>query len=141
MSLEFNGLTDLQRDLLNIAQKKLPKETKKVMRKAGSKARTYVARKARSKVKKKTGNYHKKWKRGKAFENDKGETVVRVLNSSPHAHLIEDGHILIGKTGEEVGFIRGRKVLDQGMQDFENSGQYEEILSDWLDQMLKDGKL
>lgn len=141
MSMEIEGLSDLQKDLLKIAQRELPKETKKIMRKAGSKARTYVARKARSKVKKKTGNYHKKWKRGKAYVNAKGENVVRVINSSPHAHLIEDGHRQVTKDGREVGFVRGRKVLDQGIRDFENSGQYEKILSDWLDQLLKDGKL
>lgn len=155
MSLEINGLTDFQRDLLNVAQKKLPKETKKIMRKAGSKAKTHISRKARAKVKKKTGNYHKKFKRGKVFDNKSGETVVRVINTSPHAHLIEHGHIQVlnppkpvgkgvipGKgIGEEVGFVRGKKVMDQGMQDFDNSGQYENLLSVWIDDLLKDGKL
>ena len=141
MDLEINGLTELQKSLLEVAQKRLPKETKKVMRKAGSKARTHVARKARAKVKKKTGNYHKMFKRGKVFVNEHGETVVRVINSSPHAHLIEDGHRQVTKDGREVGFVPGRKVLKEGMDDFDNSGQYTEILSDWLDQLLRDGKL
>lgn len=141
MDLEINGLTELQKSLLEVAQKRLPKETKKVMRKAGSKARTHVARKARAKVKKKTGNYHKKFKRGKVFVNEHGETVVRVINSSPHAHLIEDGHRQVTKDGREIGFVPGRKVMKEGMDDFDNSGQYTEILSDWLDQLLRDGKL
>lgn len=141
MSFEINGLTEMQRSLLDVAQRRLPKETKKVMRKAGSKARTTVARKARSKVKKRTGNYHKKFKRGKVFVNQQGETVTRVINSSPHAHLIEDGHIQTDKDGREIGFVRGFKVMDQGMQDFDNSGQYGEILVDWIDELLRDGKL
>lgn len=156
MSLEMNGLSDLQKDLLEIAFKKLPKEKKKVMRKAGNKAKSHVAKQARKKVDKKDNVYHKKWKRGKVFDNAQKQTVVRVINSAPHAHLIEDGHrkvIQNGRTlksgqyveyknaGQEIGFVPGRKVLDQGMRDFENSGQYTQILSDWIDDMLKDGKL
>lgn len=156
MSFEMQGLSEFQRDLLKVANKRLPKETKKVMRKAGSKARTHVARKARSKVKKKTGNYHKKFKRGKVFVNKNGETVVRIINSSPHAHLIEYGYRQVvqngrkdkdkdyrayKRAGEEVGFVRGQHIVREGMDDFDNSGQYEGILSDWLDQLLKDGKL
>lgn len=153
--MAIEGLSDLQRDLLDVANKKLPKESIKIMRKAGSKARTQVARKARQEVKKKTGKYHNKWKRGKVFKGIGGEMVVRVINSSPHAHLIEHGHrqvmnppksegrgFIPGKgIGEEVGFVPGKKVLDKGMRDFEASGQYENMLSKWLDELLKDGKL
>ena len=140
MALE--GLTELQQDLLKVAQRDLPKEVPKIMRKVGSKARTQVARKARSEVKKKTGNYHKKWKRGKVFKGHSGEWVVRVINSSPHAHLIEDGHRMVDHDGNDLGkFVPGKKVLDKGMRDFEASGQMETMLSDWIDDLLRDGKL
>ena len=153
--MAIEGLSDLQRDLLDVANKKLPKESIKIMRKAGSKARTLDARKARQEVKKKTGKYHKKWKRGKVFKGIGGEMVVRVINSSPHAHLIEHGHrqvmnppksegrgVIPGKgIGEEVGLVPGKEVLDKGMRDFEASGQYENMLSNWLGELLKDGKL
>lgn len=142
MSFQLNGLTDFQRDLLQVAQRELPKETTKIMRKIGSKARTQVAKEARSKVKKHTGNYHKKFKRGKVFINRNNETVVRVINSSPHAHLIEHGHVIKNKlNGDELGFVRGKKIVDKGIQNFDNSGQYESMLSEWLDQLLRDGKL
>lgn len=141
MSMEIEGLTEFQRDLLEVAQRRLPRESYSIMRKIGSKARTLVANKARSEVKKVTGTYHKRWKRGKVFKGDGGEFVVRVYNSSPHAHLIEDGHRQVTKDGREVGFVQGKKVLEKGIRDFDNSGQFEDMLSDWLDDLLRSGRL
>lgn len=138
--MEMNGLSEFQRDLLKTATN-MPKEVPKVMRKIGSMARTNVARKARLLVKKQTGTYHKRWKRGKVFKGADGEWIVRVYNSSPHAHLIEDGHRMVNKDGQEVGFVRGRKPLEKGMQDFDSSGVNEQILSVWLDELLESGKL
>jgi hypothetical protein len=139
--MELEGLTEFQRDLLEVAQRKLPRESPKIMRKIGSKARTQVAKKARRLVKKKTGFYHKKWKRGKVFKGNQGEFVVRVYNASPHAHLLEDGHRMVTKDGQEVGFIQGKKPLDKGMREFEDSGTTEQMLSDWLDGLLRSGRL
>lgn len=140
MDFDISGLTELQRDLLDVAQNRLPRESYKIMRKVGSKARTAVAKEARSRVEKKSGNYHKRFKRGKAFKDPDGQFVVRVINSAPHAHLIEHGHRLV-RGGVEVGFVTGKKVLEQGIQKFDNSGQYEKMIADWLDDLLRDGKL
>jgi hypothetical protein len=139
--MKVKGLTKFQKDLIQIAEVDLPKESKQIMRKIGSKARTQVARKARREVKKKTGNYHKKWKRGKVFKGREGDLVVRVFNSSPHGHLIEDGHRLVTHDGEEIGFVPGKKVLDKGIREFDSSGKKEEMLVDWLDDLLKGRKL
>lgn len=141
--MELKGLTGFQKDLLEIAQRKLPRETNKIMRKIGSKARTHVARRARQEVKKVTGNYHKRWKRGKVFKGDHGEIVVRVFNSAPHAHLIEYGHEMVTKDGVKLEdkFVKGKKVLDKGMRDFDDSGVYDDMLSEWIDDLLKDGNL
>ncbi|MBM7607572.1 hypothetical protein JOD29_000816 [Lysinibacillus composti] len=144
--MELKGLTDFQKDLLTVAQRKLPKETTKIMRKVGSKARTVVARKARQLVRHQVdendkSDYHRKWKRGKVFRGENGEWVVRVINSAPHAHLIEEGHRQVTKDGREVGFTNGKFPLDKGMREFDGSGQYEHMLSEWLDDMLESGKL
>ena len=140
MDFNLDGLTSLQEDLLEVAQKKLPRETFRIMGKIGGKATTYVRKEARSKVKKKTGNYHKKFKRGKVFKDKNGQIIVRVINSSNHAHLIEDGHRLV-KDDREIGFVPGKKVLDSGIKNFDDSGQYENMLSEWLDEMLDSEKL
>lgn len=156
--MELEGLTDLQKDLLKIAQRDLPREIPKVMRKVGNKARTEVARYARSRVIDDTGLYNKKWKRGKVFKGrNRDETVVRVINSAPHAHLLEYGHrqvmnphkgkgngrgVIPGKgIGREVGFVLGFHNLEKGMKNFEASGKFDDTLSDWLDDLLKAGKL
>lgn len=140
MSIDFEGLTEFQKDLLEVAQVKLPKESYKIMRKIGSKARTKIAREARSKVKKKTGNYHKRFKRGKVFKDAEGKYVVRVINSAPHAHLIEHGHRVV-RGGVEIGFAPGKKVMDAGARNFNSSGEFEKMLSDWLDEELTKGNL
>lgn len=139
--VQITGLTDFQKDLLKTS-KAIPKELPKIMRKVGSKARTVVAKRARKDVKKITGNYHKSWKRGKVFIGNDGETVVRVYNASPHAHLIEDGHIVRNEpNGPEIGFAPGKRVLEKGMNEFDNSGLSGEMISDWLDELLEQNKL
>lgn len=141
MSIELEGLDDFQRRLLEVAQRRLPKETPKIMRKIGSKARTAIAKEARSKVKKDTGTYHKRFKRGKVFKDPEGKFVVRVFNSSSHAHLIEYGHRQVTKSGQEVGFVTGKKVMKNGIDNFNSSGQVDSMLSDWLDDLLRSGRL
>lgn len=142
MSIQMNGLTDFQRDLFNVATREVPKEAPKLMRKIGSKARSTVAKKSRSLVKKKTGMYHKKLKRGKVFVGYHGELVVRVYNSSPHAHLVEDGHRMVDKEGNETGqFVPGKKPMDKGMREFEASGDVESETIKWLDELLRKNKL
>lgn len=140
MTIQLSGLTEFQRDLLEVAQVRLPRETFKIMRKIGSKARTQIAKEARSKVKKDTGTYHKRFKRGKVFKDNDGNIVVRVINSSPHAHLIEHGHKLV-RGGSEVGFVTGKKVMDSGLANFDNSGEFGKMLSQWLDDLLESGNL
>lgn len=138
--MEMQGLTEFQNDLLqtsNAAKRQIPR----VMRKVGTKARTAVARKARTLVKKETGNYQKSWKRGKVFKGNDGALTIRVYNASHHAHLLEDGHRQVTADGREVGFTPGKKVLKKGMQDFDASGVAQQIYSDWLDELLEQNRL
>lgn len=140
MSIEFQGLTEFQKDLLEVAQKRLPRETKQLMGKVGSRMATHIRRQARSKVSKKEGVYHKRFKRGKVFQDSDGGWVVRVYNSSPHAHLIEYGHRLV-RGGREVGFVTGKNVVYDGAKEFDNSGDFEKTVSTWLDEQLDKGNL
>lgn len=139
--MKIEGLTDFQEDLLRTAYE-TPKATASIMRKVGNKAKKKVSKRARRDVKKDTGNYHKKWKRGKVFEGENGEMVVRVINSSPHAHLIEDGHVIKNeKGGPSLGFVPGKKVLERGMQEFESSGEFSTTAAKELDNLLRKNKL
>lgn len=151
--MEMEGLDEFQKDLLSLAQEKLPRETYKIMRKIGSKATTQVRKVARAKINNSQDKlYYKSIKRGKAFKDDTDTFVVRVFSSAPHAHLLEYGHrqvvnpgkgigngrgVVPGKgIGREVGFVPGQHVFSEGMKNFDDSGQYSNMISEWLDQML-----
>lgn len=137
---EFKGLTEFQEDLLRVATKTMPRESSKVMRKLGNRAAVFVRREARAKVKKKTGNYHKKFKRGVVFKDSEGSIVTRVINSAPHAHLIEYGHDVV-RGGKTIGYAPGKHVMQNGAKNFEDSGDFDKILAEWLDDMLESGDL
>lgn len=137
-SLEFQGLTEFQKDLLEVAQKDMPKEMNKVMKKAANRGATWARREARSKLKTQpTGNYMKGIKSGKAFIDNEGKHVVRILNTAPHGHLIEHGHhIRAYKDGPSLGFVPGKFILDNAAKNLEKSGDFETLLSRGLDDML-----
>lgn len=116
---DFKEMDKFTKDILAMANDKLPKESKKFLRKEGTALKRIVVKTARSKVKKDTGTYFKGFKRGKAYKY-KGVLSIRVFNSSPHAHLIEDGHRQVTKNGEEIGFVQGKHVLDTASKQFEN---------------------
>lgn len=137
MSIEFEGLSEFQEDLLVMAQKTLPKETNKMMKKAGQKLTTHARREARGAVDNVTGNYYKGFKTGKVFKDAEGKTVVRTINSSPHAHLLEHGHNIV-RGGRIVGFAPGRLIMSAAAKKYDSSGEFEKVISDELDRMLRD---
>lgn len=141
MSIEFEGLDEFMEDLLVIAQDKMPRESYKIMRKVGQRATTHVRREARAKVKSKTGLYYKRIKRGKVFKDDADQIVVRVINSAPHAHLIEYGHKVVTKSGDVIGYVPGRNVMSSGAVNFDQSGEFGKMLETWLDELLDSGGL
>lgn len=96
-------LTDLSRELLNMAQTQFPSECKKFLRTEGNKLKKEVKAEAKSKVEKKTGNYQKGWKRGKPYKYSVDNAyAVRVYNASPHAHLVEYGHEIVGHEPNKI---------------------------------------
>lgn len=131
--LEMQGLDDLESSLLEMTQQQQPTETKKFLRKQGTKLKRLTIKKAKSLVNKKTGNYLKGIKRGKPYKYQSKEMAIRVYNSMPHAHLIEDGHRIVTKNGEEVGFKRGKKVFKKSLNEFEE--KFIEDVKDWLDEV------
>lgn len=138
-ALKFEGLTEFQKDLLEVAQKEMPKEMKKVMKKVGNRGATWARREAKAKVgtQGKDYSYHKKFKSGKPFIDDEGKFVVRILNTSYHGHLIEEGHRMVTKDGREVGFVPGYHIIENAAKNLEKSGDFETLLSRGVDEMLK----
>ena len=152
----FIGLTEYQKDLLQVAQKELPKEVDRILRNSARKGARMALQRANSEVGKVNGIYHKKFKAGKVFDGYDGERVVRVLNSAPHAHLVEYGHDQVlnppkddGRKGvkpgrgigRKVGEVKGRFTLQEAMQQFEQKREFEKAISRGIDSLLRRGKL
>jgi hypothetical protein len=114
---ELFGFAD---QLLAMAEKKMPKETRKFIQAEGNKLRRATLAKAKLLTKHKTGNYIAGIKRGKVYKFEGDATAVRVYGSSPHAHLIEYGHRNVTKSGKEVGFTKGVRVFERTRKDFED---------------------
>ena len=137
--MRIEGLTDFQNDLLSV-ERNAEKAFKEAMRVSGNKATRLVRSRARRDVKKKTGNYHKSFKRGKVFIDPEGDITTRVLNTSPHGHLVEDGHIQV-VDGQEVGFVPGKKIVEKGMREFEEKREDVKEISKALDKLLAQNRL
>lgn len=130
------GLDKFQGDMEYVI-KNMPKQTRQLLQRTGTRARAIFARRARSSVEKKTGNYFERFKRGKVWappDSKAGTLRVRVYNNSPHAHLIEDGHRIVGKDGSEHGFQPGLKVMDKGNREVEK--EWDDILEKEFDKIL-----
>ncbi|NBI31038.1 HK97 gp10 family phage protein [Chengkuizengella marina] len=134
--IDTKGLDDFKNELNDLVDH-FPKEAKKLMRKSGSKARTIIARYARKHVKKKTGNYHKSIRRGKVWKDQTtGSYKVRVYSAAPHAHLIEYGHRIVDKKGQEHGFKEGSHVFEKSTNEVDS--KWDEILEKEFDKIFDD---
>lgn len=133
---ELYSFTD---ELLELADKKMPKETRKFLRIEGGKLRKITVAEAKQKVKKRTGNYLRGIKRGKVYKYEGDQTAIRVYGSSPHSHLIEHGHRQVTKDGQEIGFVKGSKVFEQSRKQFEPIfyKDCEDFVDDLLDKGLR----
>ena len=131
-----DDLEELEREVLRLA-KKYPKEAKKFLQKQGNKLKARVKKKAKSKVKDKTGKYLKSFKRGKVYKYKGEEDTVRVYNSSPHAHLIERGHIIKDKNGKEYGFKKGEFILEDSQKEFHD--EFLKATDGFIDEVIKNG--
>lgn len=129
-------LENLEREVLRLA-KKYPKETKKFLQNQGNKLKARVKKKAKSKLKEKSGNYLKGFKRGKVYKYNQEEDTVRVYNNMPHAHLIEYGHIIKDKAGKEHGFKKGYRILEEARAKFQD--EFVKNADGLMDEIIKNG--
>ena len=135
---DFKELTNYEKKLLDMASNKMPRETMKFIRKEGTHLRKVTVKNARSKVKKKTGNYFKSIKKGRAYiYNGNGGSSIRVYSNAPHAHLIEKGHRIVTPGGTEKGFKPGYHVFENSEKEFQN--QFYEDIENFIDDVIAKG--
>jgi hypothetical protein len=65
-----------------------------------------------------------------------GTVFLEFRSSSPHFHLIERGHKMVGKGGKELGFIPGVFMVKHSVDEMEKEIPAE--LEAWLDKLTKE---
>ena len=133
---DIREFTEFERNLLRLANEKMPKESKKFLKKEANKLKKKTLAKAKQKVDKNTGNYFKSIKTGKVYKFD-GNLSCRTFSSSFHAHLIEYGHRIVDSEGNEHGFVEGKHIFEESEKEFEN--EYFADAQDFLDEVLEKG--
>lgn len=133
---DFSELTNFEENLLDLAKDlDKGKHAKKFLRKSGTKLKNRTVKIAKSRVNQKTGNLIKGIKRGKPYKYFvDGSMAVRVYGSSPHTHLLNNGHRIVDKNGKEHGFAKGHFFMEDGLKDYE--GQFYEDIEGFIDDML-----
>lgn len=127
------------KELLSIANDiKDGKNSKKFLRKSGTKLRKKTIDQAKKTVKKYTGKYLESIKTGKVYEF-KGNLSLRVFSASPHAHLIESGHRIVTPSGREKGFKPGYHVFEKAAKNFED--EFAEDTENFIQELLDDNDL
>lgn len=138
----FKGLDAFEKTLVGTITKKYPEEAIAFLDKCGqeiledAKKRTPVGTEKKPKSKRLINC----WKMTKAKKKRRyDEIFVEVRNTAPHAHLIEDGHRIVTKNGEEKGFKQGVHMLKTAAEKMDKNFKLK--LDAWLDKVLRELKL
>ncbi|ULO09667.1 HK97 gp10 family phage protein [Paenibacillus sp. 19GGS1-52] len=137
--IDFSEMDEFTKRLMDIAVKKMPKESKKFLRTEGNKLKKIIKKNAKSSgVKKQSGNYIKSIKRGKIYKYE-GKLSIRAYSTDPKAHLIELGHKIVTKKPgkQDVGFVPGHHVFKKSEAEFKS--EYLADCKEFFDGLLEDG--
>lgn len=155
--IDFEDL-DVFLDSLDTVVKNCSKESKKFLRsearninkkaKQSAKQRLKTLRKAKDET-----SYMAGFKTGKVFidKYDKGSLGIKAYNKAPHAHLIEDGHIMLvgNKKGRKQkisslrkpkqgeSFVKGRHIIRDTSRAYE--GEFHDNMLHFVDEQLVKG--
>lgn len=140
---DLTELDQFNKDMLELADKTMPNETKKFIRRQGAKLERNLKNAYKTRVGKKTGNLQKGVGRGAPTQYE-GDWQIRVWNAAPHAHLIEHGHVMKdhkgnpirNKFGEEV-WVEGKYVTAFTVNDFKRT--YPDAVDEFIDLVLEKG--
>lgn len=136
MTIDMHELSDYAARLINCAQKTMPKETKKFMRREAGRMATATRKYARSKLKRKTGNYFKSIKGSRAWRSSAGNFGAKAYSTMPHAHLIEAGHDIYRRGVNTGKRTRAFRIFDAGRASF--AARYTADAEVFADRILKE---
>lgn len=141
---DIHELDDFTKDMLELAEKKLPRETKSFVKKQATQLKTASKNKAKGMgITDEKGNFYNGFKAGKVYKYN-GDLSCRAYNGSPVAHLLENGHLMVGhKPGKgdlvlKYGgtFVPGYHFMEKAYQEFKN--RYIDNCEKFIDDMLKE---
>ncbi len=90
------------------------------MKKFSNNVAKKVLKSAKDNTPVKTGKLKRKWKIDKSKVSTKQvQTIVK--NTSPYAHLVEDGHIKKDKNKKIIGFQQGEHMLKNSIKEIEDN--------------------
>jgi len=136
---DISELTKFEKKLAATANDTMPKQSRKFIKKEGNKLNKQNKSIYKSKgIGEETGNLLKGFKAGKAYKYQ-GAWSTRAYNSSPHAHLLNDGYMWTphkGAKGEEH-FIPGFHFMEDAAKVFQSS--YYEDIEEFLENVFIKG--
>ncbi|WP_158644436.1 HK97 gp10 family phage protein [Clostridium ihumii] len=131
INFKIEGIEDFE-SRLNQISRKVPDGQEKILRKAGNNL------KKKCKEKTPTGKSSKHIKdqyklSGISYDRDGME--IKLYNESSKLHLIEKGHKMVTKSGKEVGFVPGVKMVERSFKEVEQ--ELPILIDGWMNKMLK----
>lgn len=112
----FGELSEFKQELMRDIKQNFPKETEKFIKKETGKVLNVARKVAKKEVGTSKGtkkdwqeskSYHKGFKVGKTY-NYGNDLCCRAYNKSPHAHLIEYGHVNVPRSSSRATTRAGR---------------------------------
>lgn len=139
ITIESNELTEFVRGFNKSNDKALQKEIKAFLKKEGKSLTKLTTQEAHQRVKKRsTGpkSYHERINTGKAYKYQGEVWAIRTYSTAPHAHLIEDGHV-IKSHGKTVGSTTGKKVFETAQRQYDK--KFFQNVDKFVDKVLLKG--
>lgn len=130
---DYTELDELNRDILKLANETMPKESKKFLRKEGTKMTRTMKRKLKTGYKKKTGNLVKMVRKGKAHYSPANGAYRIEIKFAPHMNVVDYGH----RNWKNGKMVRGKEIKDREEEKF--SEEFEEDVLDFIDDLLDKG--
>lgn len=116
MELEFDGMDKLEENLIkamraygDIAEEELEDVSKDFKKD--------VVKHTKESVERRTGNLIRGFKLDK-MQGYAENIEINFRGTSPHFHLIENGHEQVTKTGKKVGWVAGRLIVHQTREEY-----------------------
>ncbi|WP_407310930.1 hypothetical protein [Desulfosporosinus sp. SB140] len=130
--IKFQGLEDLQTKLDQV-RAKYPFKEEEILLKLGKMLKT--SSQNRTPIGKNKKHLKSQYKLSKV-NYDKDGSNITMTNTSPLFHLVEKGHRMVGKNGQEIGFVPGKHMVETAMMELEQTMPAE--VESWLDSVLGD---